>query len=171
VSKSPHRSFEKITEEDIAILVRIVLEDFEDLFTRKDYSRPYRDRLRLICLCQGAARHFVHGDHSVQDFDMWGFFAEITDHPFPRRRGKRDFGSSRFGRNPDDRPGFKGLRVDIIGRSIPMPTTKTSIESVQRYLREGLTKSARLLAKRPVIVAWPEKDLGQIIWPTVQPPS
>src|ERR1700733_16231093 len=33
---------------------------------------------------------------------------------------------------------------------------ETSIESVQRYLREGLTESARLLAKRPVIVAWPE---------------
>ena len=32
---------------------------------------------------------------------------------------------------------------------------ETSIESVQRYLREGLTESARLLAKRPVIVAWP----------------
>jgi hypothetical protein len=44
---------------------------------------------------------------------------------------------------------------------------ETSIESVQRYLREGLTESARLLAKRPVIVAWPEMGLGQIIWPKV----
>jgi hypothetical protein len=42
---------------------------------------------------------------------------------------------------------------------------ETSI--VQRYLREGLTESARLLAKRPVIVAWPEMGLGQIIWPKV----
>jgi hypothetical protein len=168
VSNSPHRSFEKITEADIAILARIAYEDFEDLFTRKDYCRPYRDRVRQICLCQGAARHFVHGDRGVQDFDMWGFFAEIPDHPFPpRRRGKRDFGVSRFGRNPDDLPGFKGRRVDIIGRSIPMQATETSIESVQRYLRGGLTESARLLAERPVIVAWPEKDLGQIIWPTV----
>jgi hypothetical protein len=116
----------------------------------------------------GAARHFVHEDRGVHDFDVWGFFAEIPNHPFPpRRRGKRDFGSSRFGRNPDDGPDFKGRRVDIVGRSIPMPTTGTSIESVQCYLREGLTESARLLAKRPVIVAWPEKGLGQIIWPKV----
>jgi hypothetical protein len=172
VSNSPHRSFEKITEEDIATLARIALEDFEDLFTRKDSCRPYRDRLRLICLCQGAARHFVHGDRGVHDFDMWGFFTEIPNHPFPyRRMGKRDFGSSRFGQNPDDGPSFKGRRVDIIGRSIPMPTTELSIESVQRYLREGLTESARLLAQRPVIVAWPGKDLGQIIWPKVQPLS
>ena len=99
---------------------------------------------------------------------MWGFFTEIPDHPFPyRRRGKRDFGSLRFGQNRDDGSGFKGRRVDIIGRSIPMPTTETSIESVQRYLGEGLTESARLLAERPVIVAWPEKGLGQIIWPKV----
>jgi hypothetical protein len=42
---------------------------------------------------------------------------------------------------------------------------ETSI--VQRYLREGLTESARLLAKRPVIVGWPEMGLGQIIWPKV----
>jgi hypothetical protein len=61
----------------------------------------------------------------------------------------------------------KVRRVDIIGRSIPMQATETSMESVQRYLRQGLTESARLLAERPVIVAWPEKDLGRIIWPTV----
>jgi hypothetical protein len=96
---------------------------------------------------------------------MWGFFDEIADHPFPyRRRGKRDFGASRFGANPDAGRGFKGRRVDIIGRSVPMPATENSIESVQRYLRDGLTESARLLAERPVIVAWPENDLGRIIW-------
>jgi hypothetical protein len=30
---------------------------------------------------------------------------------------------------------------------------------------EGSTKSGRLLAKLPVIVAWPQENLGQIIWP------
>jgi hypothetical protein len=168
VSNSLHRSFEKITQEDVVALALIALEDFEDLFTRKGFCRPYRDRLRLICLCQGAARHFVHGDRGVHDFDMWGFFAEIPNHSFPyRRMGKRDFGLSRFGRNPDDGPDFKGRRVDIIGRSIPMPTNEASIESVQRYLHEGLTESARLLRERPVIIAWPQKDVGQIIWPTI----
>jgi hypothetical protein len=35
---------------------------------------------------------------------------------------------------------------------------------VQRYLREARTKSASLLAERPVIVVWPVENSGRIIW-------
>jgi hypothetical protein len=165
VSSSPHRSFERINLDDLAKLAQIALDDFADLFRRKEKSRRYAGGLRLICLCQGAARHYVHGDNGVQDFDLWGFFQEIAEHRFPaRRRGRRDFGPSRFGRNPDDGDNFKACRVDVIGRSISMPKAETAIESVQRYLREGRTKSAALLAKRPVIVVWPDKDRGRVIW-------
>jgi hypothetical protein len=45
-----------------------------------------------------------------------------------------------------------------------MAENETPIESLLRYLREKRTKSARLLAERPVIVVSPEKYLGQIIW-------
>jgi len=104
-------------------------------------------------VCQGAARHYVHGDRGVQDFDLWGFFQEIPSRPFPwRRRAKHDFGPSKFGRNPDDGDRFKGRRVDVIGRSIRMPENETPIESVQRYLREAGSESARLLSERPAIV-------------------
>ena len=121
MSTSPHRSFERITRDDLVRLVELALQDFEQLYARSEYSRPYKARLRLICLCQGSARHFLHGDRGVQDFDMWGFFEEIPRHPFPyRRRGTRDFGPSKFGRNPDDGPEFVGRRVDVIGRSIPI---------------------------------------------------
>ncbi len=165
MSNSPHRSFEKITRDDLARLAQIARADFADLCQRQEYSSPYADRLRLLCLCQGAARHYVHGDRGVQDFDLWGFFEAIPDHKFPyRRRGTHDFGTSKFGRNPDDGDSFKGRRVDVIGRSISMAENETSIESLLRYLREKRTKSARLLAERPVIVVWPEKYLGQIIW-------
>jgi hypothetical protein len=165
MSGSPHRSFERITLDDLHRLSQIARADFDDLFQRQKYSRPYADRLRLICLCQGAARHYVHGDRGVQDFDLWGFFEEIPGHRFPpRRRGTRDFGPSRFGRNPDDGDGFKGRRVDVLGRSIGMPKNETPIESVQSWLRKAHSESARLLAKRPVIVVWPADDCGRIIW-------
>jgi hypothetical protein len=165
MSNSPHRSFEEITPDDLTSLVQIARADFADLFQRKEYSRPYANRLRLICLCQGAARHYVHRDRGVQDFDLWGFFEAISDHEFPpRRRGKHDFGPSKFGRNPDDGDSFKGRRVDVIGRSISMAENETPIESVLRYLREKRTTSASLLAERPVIVLWPENYFGQIIW-------
>jgi len=165
VSDSPHRSFKRITLDDLATLAQIARDDFTDLFRRKEKSRRYADRLRLICLCQGAARHYVYGDRGVQDFDLWGFFQEISDQPFlPRRRGTHDFGSSRFGRNPEDGDRFQGRRVDVIGRSISMPDAEVAIDSVQRYLRERRTDSATILAACPVIVVWPDKDRGRIIW-------
>jgi hypothetical protein len=165
VSKSPHRSNARITRIDLARLTQIALDDFSNLCRRQKYSRRYTDRLRLICLCQGAARHYVHGDRGVHDFDLWGFFEEVRGHPFPyRRRGEHDFGPSKFGRNPDNGDKFEGRGVDVIGRSIRIPKNKTPIEAVQDYLGEARTKSASLLAERPVIVVWPVKKLGRIIW-------
>ena len=75
VSNSPHRSFERITTNDLARVAQIAFDDFADLCQRKEYCRRYADRLRLICLCQGAARHYVHHDRGVWDFDLWGFFS------------------------------------------------------------------------------------------------
>jgi hypothetical protein len=165
VSNSPNRSFARITRKDLARLSQIAFDDLADLCRRQRYSRRYADRLRLICLCQGAARHYVHHDRGVQDFDLWGFFEEVRGHPFPYRRGgKRDFGPSKFGRNPDDGDAFKGRRVDAIGRSIRMPKNETPIEAVQHYLGGARTKSASLLAERPVIVMWPSKNCGKVIW-------
>jgi len=45
-----------------------------------------------------------------------------------------------------------------------MPKNETPIEAVQHYLREAQTESASLLAERPVIVVWPGKDFGRVIW-------
>ena len=166
MSNSPHRSFARIIPSDLARLAQIALDDFADLCQRQEYSRRYADRLRLICLCQGAARHYVHGDRGVWDFDLWGFFEEVCGHPFPyRRRGEHDFGPSKFGRDPDD-DAFKGRKVDVIGRSIGMPKNKPPIEAVQHYLGEARTKSASLLAERPVIVVWPNEYCGRVIWDT-----
>ena len=52
----------------------------------------------------------------------------------------------------------------VIGRSIRMPKNETPTEAVQRYLREARTKSASLLAERPVIVVWPVENSGRVIW-------
>jgi hypothetical protein len=45
--------------------MQIALDDFADLCRRQKYSRRYADHLRLICLCQGAARHYVYHDRGV----------------------------------------------------------------------------------------------------------
>jgi hypothetical protein len=59
MSKSRHRSFARITRRGLRRLADIATADFQDLFARKPYSRPYSKRLGLICLCQGAATHSV----------------------------------------------------------------------------------------------------------------
>ena len=165
MNNSPHRSFARITRNDLIHLSKIAFEDLADLCRRQKYASRYADRLRVICLCQGAARHYVYRDHGVQDFDLWGFLQEVPTHPFPyRRRGTHDFGPSKFGRNPDDGDAFNGRRVDVIGRSIRMPKNETPIEAVQHYLGRARTKSASLLAERPVIVVWPARYRGRIIW-------
>ena len=153
MSNSPRRSFARITPNDLARLAQIALDDFADLCQRKEYCRRYADRLRLICLCQGAARHYVHHDRGVWDFDLWGFFERSPV-----------IGPSKFGRDPDNGNAFKGRKVDVIGRSIRMPKNETPIESVPRYLREARTRSASLLSEPPVIVVWPIENRGRVIW-------
>jgi hypothetical protein len=167
VSNSPHRSFARITTNDLARLAQIALDDFADLCRRQKYASRYADRLRLICLCQGATRHYVHHVRGVWDFDLWGFFEEVRGHPFPyRRRGEHDSGPSKFGRDPEAGDAFTGRKVDVIGRSIRMSSSETPIEAVQCYLREARAESAARLAERPVVVVWPSKYCGRVIWDT-----
>jgi len=83
-------------------------------------ARAAPGRLLGRDLCQGAALHYVDGRNGVKDFDVWSFYAQHDDWPFPARwRGTRDFGPSKFGRYPGDPPGYAGRRVDLLGRSLP----------------------------------------------------
>ena len=168
------RSFEKITRDNLRRLSSLALADFQDFFHRHQRWRPYRQRLLLICLCQGASSHYVTPRRGlatdrkggVNDFDVWGFFhARPNDRPFPyRRHGRQDFGPSKFGRSPKDKARFTGRPVDVLARSIEKQRSENPIQAVQRYLQTRRTKTMRLLAQRPVVVLWPSKKRGRIIW-------
>jgi hypothetical protein len=174
MSNARHRSFELITRADLRRLTKLAVGDFDGFFRRHKRWRPYADRLMLICLCQGAARHYCdpkrtfasEREGGVNDFDVWGFFRKRPNlQAFPyRRHGVQDFGPSKFGRSPNDEQRFTGRRIDVFGRSIETRRSETPIEATQRYLRENHTNSAGHLAKRPVVVLWPENDCGRIIW-------
>jgi hypothetical protein len=166
MSKSVLYSGERIKSADLRRLLKLAQTDLSDLFQRQMKSRIYKDRCVRICLCQGAALHYVHGGQGIHDFDVWAFFRRHPAMSFPyRRRGTMDFGRSRFGRNPADSPEFEGRRVDVIGRSIAIGRRESAVLAVQRYLSERKTESARQLAKRPVIALWPEAFFGRVIWP------
>lgn len=159
------RSFEPLAAADLQRLAELAFDDLQQLFARvSDTGKLYRDRLMMLCLCQGGAEHFVRHSHGVKDLDVWAFFAEHSARPFPyRRRGVQDFGPSPLGCHPND-VGFKGRRVDIMGRSIRRDPDQSASDSVLEWLRGGRTNSARLISQRPVIVIYPESDRGRVIW-------
>lgn len=164
-NKISERSQEALEMHHLHRLAKIASSDLDDFFRRRsETGYVYRDRRMLICLCQGAARHFVHQNCGVKDFDVWAFFRENPFRPFPyRRRGKQDFGVSRFGRHPDDE-GYQGRRVDVMGRSIFCGGGQRSRDCVREWLCHGKTKSSREIAKSPVVIIHPEADTGRIIW-------
>jgi hypothetical protein len=129
------------------------------------WQHLYRNRILAVCLCQGAALHYVDGTNGVKDFDVWTFYAMQPEAPFPwRRRSTKDFGISKFGKHPKDTR-YLGRRVDLFGRAIDRERREEPVQAIQRYLRLEYTESARRLAMKPVVVIDPEAQRGKIIWP------
>jgi hypothetical protein len=158
------RSFERITPDDLTRLARLSLGDLARFFARRpETGALYQDRLLALCLCQGAADHYVSGKCGVKDFDVWAFFRAHPLRQFPPRRiGHSNFGPSKFGRHPNDE-GYTGRRIDIIGRSIATEGNEDPIDAIRRYLKQRRTVSATLLASRPVIAIHPPERVGELV--------
>jgi hypothetical protein len=56
-----------------------------------------------------------------------------------------------------------GGGVDVIGRSIEVRPDEAAVAAIGRYLEQGYTRSARLIASRPVVFIHPAQLLGSII--------
>jgi hypothetical protein len=110
--------------------------------------------------------HYVNGRNGVKDFDVWSFYAQHDDGPFPARwRGTRDFGPSKFGRYSGDPPRYAGRRVDLLGRSLPAATGTDPAQAIRDYLAAGRTYSARALAAKAAVLIDPADRVGEIVWP------
>lgn len=178
MSDRANRSFEIITPDDLKRLAQLALNNFEDFF-RRNPTHPYVGRMRLICLLQTAAKHYVEPDKGnprsrgggVNDFDVCGLFERMPNrHLFARRKCQLDFGPSMFGRNPDDGERYTGRRVDVVWRSINFQLARSPIHAVQRYLQNASPlSSAGYWREKPVVALWPTKQLGQVIWRPARP--
>ncbi len=163
--KPTERSYRRIEDKDLERLAELAQEDLKRLYKdSSDTIGRYKDRLLMLCLCQGAAKHFIYGRHGVKDFDVWAFFSTSPDLPrFHSRSYKSvDFGPSRFGRHPVDE-GFKGRRVDMLRTAIEC-NDEDPEKCIQKWLREGKSKNALWLAQRPVVIIYPNELLGKVIW-------
>jgi ribonuclease HI len=160
------RSFEPLTIADLARLADFAQLDRADRFRRRPQWAPYRDRILLVALCQGAASHFVDGRNGVKDFDVYTFYAEdpeIGQFP-PRWRLTADFGESKFGQHPED-VGYRGRRIDLIGRSLPAAPSAEPIAAVRGYLARAKTETAKQLAKKALVAIDPPHLRGVVVWP------
>jgi len=168
VTKDLDRSLARIEVADLLRLAALAAEAEAELFRRHQRgSGRYAGRLLGRALCQGAALHYVNGKNGVKDFDVWSFYAQHGDWPFPARwRGTRDFGPSKFGRYPADPPRYTGRRVDLLGRSLPVAPGTDPAHAIRDYLAAGRTTSARALAAKAAVLIDPAHRAGEIVWPT-----
>ncbi|WP_052764010.1 hypothetical protein [Microvirga massiliensis] len=160
------RSLEPITRQTLDRLSLLCCQGMEAFFAQNPRWAGYRSRFLYSVLAQGAALHYLDGRNGVKDFDCWAFYAfdeRIGPLPPRGRRGKLDFGSSEFGRHPDDE-GFQGRRVDVLARSIRSNTARDGILAVQEYLRTDRNDTPRLLAQKAVVVLEPAERRGEVIW-------
>jgi hypothetical protein len=166
------RSLESIGQPDLVRLAELAAQAERQLFERNPGGAGrYAGRLLCRALCQGAARHYLDGTTGVKDFDVWWFYAERGDGPFPYRwRGTADFGPSRFGRYPGDPLSFQGRRVDFLGRSLRASLTDDPAAVVRAYLSSPRTKTARELAAKAVVLIDPPGRLGEVVWPCMPGP-
>lgn len=166
------RSFEVLNPEDFRHLAEIATAGFAEICTPPRQATPaFAGRLRLLCLAQGAARHWrqceegipLELQRGVHDFDVWGFFESLPNQKFPDRPyWSKDFGPSRFGRSPGDTCRL-GRKVDLMGRSVEIGPGGPVTAALQWL--NGHNRSPSSLRRRPVIVISPGPDFGRMIWP------
>lgn len=152
---------------DLLRLSALAADAEAELFRRNPQgSGRYAGRLFGRALCQGAALHYVNESNGVKDFDVWSFYAQLDDWPFPPRwRGTRDFGPSKFGRYPGDPPRYSGRRVDLLGRSLPAEPSADIADVLLHYLAARRTGTAKALAAKAVVLINPDNRVGEIVWP------
>jgi hypothetical protein len=167
VETSSGRSLARIDRNDLLHLAALAAEVEAGLFARHPWGAGrYAGRLICRALCQGAALHYLDARNGVKDFDVWSFYAQRADGPFPYRwRGTADYGPSKFGRYPDDPPSFAGRRVDLLGRSLEVPLGANPAAVLRDYLSAARTTSAKALAAKAVVLIYPEQLAGTAAWP------
>ena len=160
------RSYSAIQIDDLQRLAAISLNDLSGLFARHPEKYGWcEDYLLLVCLCQGAAEHYVRSERGIKDFDVWVFYEQQQGRkPFPYRRrgyGRGDFGTSKFGRNPHDE-GYSGRRIDVFGRSIRRIQGQRPEDAVLKWVQGG-SSSARHIVKNPMIGIYPDPYCGRVL--------
>lgn len=151
------RLFDPLTESDLQPLREIALAEHAAFVVRNPHlGAVYADHLIGICLCQGAASHYLDPRIGVKDFDIWFFYLEDPRARIPHRARKR----------VSDGP--KGRPIDFLRRAIPAPVAEhyagEPAEAIMAYLLQRDTKTKRALLQKAVVGLAPDALFGRILW-------
>lgn len=131
-----------------------------------DWAELYADRVLGGALCQGAALRYVRGDTGINDFDVYMFYAaNPTRRWYAKRIKSVDLGDPKFGVSEITHPGFRGRRVDLMGRELSVPIGTDIAVALRRWLTAGRTQTARELRPKPIVLLEPGERLGTVAWP------
>ena len=120
--------------------------------------RPYRGRLLLVALCQGAALQYLRCGYGVKDFDVHFFYAQNPAKPRLSRAIKRVHATV---------GAFEDVPVDFIRTVIPprRSQVKQSVaDRVRSFLHERPTANALHLSRKAVVGLLPGKLLARVLW-------
>ena len=162
----PARSYEPITDSDLERLGRVADADLASFFKRNPRLRPWRARVAIVALAQGAADHRLRGGRGIWDFDVIVGFSEAAELPrlFRRQVVSWDWGPSKFGRCPFDPLEYTGRAVDLKYWLIP---ARDPVESLRAWLTDRARRHPNPfrepdISHEPVILIRP--SLGQVVW-------
>jgi len=146
-----------LTRNDLEHLKKLSLKEHYAFFERNPHLRTaYYGSLIGICLCQGAASHYVNPKVGVKDWDIWHFYIKDRKTNFPYRARKRI----------DN--GYRGKPIDFLKRAISKDIYDSYSgypeRTIMRYLLERNTKTKRLLLKDAIIGLYPNALVGRVFW-------
>ena len=150
-----------VTMEELRCLAKHARMEEKAFFTRNPHLvEPYRERLILVALCQGAALQFLGCGYGVKDFDIHFFYAQNPD----KKRLSRAVKPYK-----EDVGDFSNAPIDYIRTVVPnaQPCLKPEevIQTVQEFLRRKPTANAYHLSKKAVIGLYPDEVFEKQIWP------
>ena len=150
-----------VTSNELHSLAKLAVAEERAFFTRNLHLvEPYRKRLILVALCQGAALQYLGYGYGVKDFDVHFFYAQNPNKRKWVRTVKREYACVAT---------FPEMPIDFIRTTIPgaQPHTEpeAAIQTVQEFLRSRPTPNACHLSQKAVIGLYPDEVFGEQIWP------
>jgi hypothetical protein len=105
--RDSNRLYFPLKTSDLEQLKNIARTEHKDFFLRNPHlNDAYYKSLIAICLCQGAAWHYLDPTIGIKDFDIWHFYLDNKVTAFPYRAHKRI------------ENGYKARPIDFLKRSI-----------------------------------------------------